>query len=478
MQLTPSGRKLDRLTIYSFMLAVANIFHQLCFWSQENLILDTLLFLFALALLFRPGSVILLIILTTLRVINGYLLIPFINNHMFFQTIIDLLVMLSVSYVLLLQYKKGTLAGSLSNEVIRDEMFDAFAPVARMALIILYFFAIFHKLNWTFFDPKYSPSVELLKDTFRFVPNLHLGNEIRIAAIWSTFLFEGGIAILLCIKHTRTIGLLVALLFHLCLTINPYWVPFCSFSSMLYSILFMFTPRDFPDKISQLFNSINHQWAQGKGRVLLWIGAVVVLILLVAACLAIYIGRSQNAITVLFVLWWLIIATVFLSVMASSRNTSSESSNIFYPRWSPQWIVPIILFFNGMNPYLGLKTAYSFNLFTGLRTEGGKTNHFFMPQWLKIARYQDDLVQILATNNPEFIKYNPKSGLFLTYFDFQRLAGKKYKDFFVEYKRNGKPLRLEVKNFVYNDPEVLKPHSWFANKFLAFKPISSLKTIE
>ena len=174
MQLNLFKCKLDRLTIYSFMLAVATIFHQLCFWSQGNLILDTLLFLFALALLFRPGSVILLIILTTLRVINGYLLIPFINNHMFFQTIIDLLVMLSVVYVLLLHYKKGTLAKSLSNEVVRDEMFDAFAPVARMALIILYFFAIFHKLNWTFFDPKYSPGVELLKDTFRFIPNLHL----------------------------------------------------------------------------------------------------------------------------------------------------------------------------------------------------------------------------------------------------------------------------------------------------------------
>src|SRR5688572_30693756 len=143
MQLTLFRGKLDRLTIFSFMAAVATLFHQFNeSWLPGNFVLDALLTLAALALLFRPGSVILLIILTTLSVSNGFAHIPYIHNHMFFQTIIDLLVMLSVSYVLLLQYKKGKLSDSLSNEVVRDEMFDAFAPVARMGLIILYFFAI------------------------------------------------------------------------------------------------------------------------------------------------------------------------------------------------------------------------------------------------------------------------------------------------------------------------------------------------
>jgi hypothetical protein len=134
-----------------------------------------------------------------------------------------------------------------------------------------------------------------------------------------------------------------------------------------------------------------------------------------------------------------------------------------------------------MNPYLGLKTDYSFNLFTGLRTEGGKTNHLFMPQWFKIAGYQDDLVQILATNHPDLVRYGSdgtKNNFLLTYFDFQRIVRKKRKDFFVEYKRNGKPLRLEVKDYVYNDPEVLKPHSWVEDKFLGFKPISPQRSVE
>src|SRR5215213_806558 len=122
MQLALFTGKLDRLTIYSFMLAVATIFHQICIpWSQGYFIPDTLLTLAALALLFRPGSVILLIILTTLSVTNAYQHLPHTHNHIFFQTIIDLLLLLSISYVLLLQYKKAKLPISLSNEVIRDE---------------------------------------------------------------------------------------------------------------------------------------------------------------------------------------------------------------------------------------------------------------------------------------------------------------------------------------------------------------------
>lgn len=81
-------------------------------------------------------------------------------------------------------------------------------------------------------------------------------------------------------------------------------------------------------------------------------------------------------------------------------------------------------------------------------------------------------------SRPELIKYGPDSKLLLTYFDFQRHVRKKHKDFFVEYLRNGKLLRLEVKNYVYNDPEVLKPHSWIADKFLAFKPIRPPRSIE
>lgn len=473
MQLSLSKGGVDRLAIYSFMFAAAEIFHQLCnSWLPGSLILDVLVTLAALALLFRPRSVILLLILSVLSFTNGFVHIPHIHNHMFFQAMLDLLVTLSVSYVLLAQYKKGELAESLSSAAVRERMFDSFAPVARTGLIILYFFAIFHKLNWTFFDPKYSPSVSLLKETFHPLPNFNLNNTLKITSIWATFVFEGGIAVLLCFRRTRVAGILVALVFHLTLSINPFRVEFSSFSSMIYAVLFTFTPRNFPERISQLFYSVR-QWALGKERKILLFAAIVLLIFLSAGFLAAHIARPRNAITVLFIFWWLIITTVFLSVIAFFPAANNEPGNIFRPRWPVQWAVPIILIFNGMNPYLGLKTDYSFNMFTGLRTEGGKINHFFMPQWLKVATYQDDLVQILATDHPQLIKYGRDTKLLLTYFDFQRIVRKKNKDFFVEYKRNGKPFRLEVKNAVYSDPEVLKPHSWFADKFLGFKPITT-----
>ena len=198
---------------------------------------------------------------------------------------------------------------------------------------------------------------------------------------------------------------------------------------MLYTIFFTFTPRDFPQKVSQLFNSVNNQWASGKVRRVIWLGSVAILILLLASCLAIYVGRGRNVITVLFVFWWLVITTVFLSVMVSYSIHHDQSFGIFKPRWAIQWLIPVILLFNGMNPYLGLKTDYSFNMFAGLQTEGGKTNHIFMPQRFKIASYQYDIVQILASNHREWLwtgKYVPKDKFFLTYFDFQNIVSKKH----------------------------------------------------
>ncbi|WP_395311692.1 hypothetical protein V4U86_13455 [Mycobacterium sp. AMU20-3851] len=77
------------------------------------------------------------------------------------------------------------------------------------------------------------------------------------------------------------------------------------------------------------------------------------------------------------------------------------------PRWrgvrildrrTPAWLyaVPVLLLFIGLTPYLGLRTAGNFSMFSNLRTEGETSNHLLLgANPLKLWGYQEDVVWIL-----------------------------------------------------------------------------------
>jgi len=69
-------------------------------------------------------------------------------------------------------------------------------------------------------------------------------------------------------------------------------------------------------------------------------------------------------------------------------------------KFSLAMIVPLMLFANGLSPYLGYKTEYSFAMYSNLRTEGGQTNHLLINRPLSLANYQTDLVRVEAGSDP------------------------------------------------------------------------------
>lgn len=462
--------QLDRLSIVSFMWAVATLFHQMVYigeWAKRD-VLGWLLSLSAAVLLWRPRSILLLMVLLTLDAVVGLRKMPFLDNHMFFQLCADLILLFSIGWQLMLQMRKGNLLQSLSEQKSREEIVDSFAPPVRMAIIILYFFSVFHKLNWGFFDPKYSHSVALLEETTALV-HLPLNHWMKVTAIWATLLVETSIAVMLCLKRTRNAGILLGLAFHLMLSMNQKHIGFNSFSAMLYASFFLFTPRDFPDRLSDLLSNIYQRWADGKGKWIVWSGVVAAIVILSLCLLVVYNGNYRNVINIAGVAWGLVLGTIFISVIALYPTSQAKFVTLFRPRWSLQWIVPMLLLFNGFTCYLGLKTTSTFNMFTNLRTEGGETNHFFMSKRFKIAGYIDDLVEITNTNHPDLKRFENQR--IITYYEFQRNARKQHQDYYAEYRRNGKPMRLEVKNGVSNDPAVLVSYPQWQYKIMGFKPI-------
>ena len=109
-------------------------------------------------------------------------------------------------------------------------------------------------------------------------------------------------------------------------------------------------------------------------------------------------------------------------------------------------------------------------MFSNLRTEGGITNHVFIPATFHLTNYQEDLVEILSTDNKLFQEFINQNQL-ITFFEFHRMASEAKGSFFVEYKRKDKIDTLVVKNGLSNHLDITKPMGLLAYKFIRFRPV-------
>jgi len=157
------------------------------------------------------------------------------SNHWLFTTFVNLTILLA----LLLLRLRGRIG-----DVDRSELFQEFAPAVRLELVILYFFALLHKLNGDFLDPAVSCATDQYAKIALLYPLLPEGYWVEYAAISGTLMVEALIPILLCIRRTRLAGLLLGASFHFGLALNPDAV-FFDFSSMLFAAFFLFLPYDY-----------------------------------------------------------------------------------------------------------------------------------------------------------------------------------------------------------------------------------------
>jgi hypothetical protein len=73
-----------------------------------------------------------------------------------------------------------------------------------------------------------------------------------------------------------------------------------------------------------------------------------------------------------------------------------------WSRSTPRWlyVFPVLLLLHGLTPYLGLRTAGNFSMFSNLRTEGERSNHLLLRgNPLKIWGYQEDMVRITEVDD-------------------------------------------------------------------------------
>jgi hypothetical protein len=366
---------------------------------------------------------------------------PDVSNHWLFSLIVALTVLLAAG---------GVWRRPREGPPLPDALFDAFAPVVRIEVLLLYAFAVLHKLNRGYFDPIWSCAVAFAPDG---VP--------AWAAIAGGLAAEAGIVLLLVLPRTRVLGIALGAAFHIYLGTGH----FDNFSAMLAALYFLFAP---PDLVARAAEAARRLRLPGAP---VFAPRALAVVMAAAAVLAFGYGHV-NARAVFGALWIpYSVGLLGAFLLAAGQRPAAAAPTAPVPARVPWllWVMPGVVALNGLCPYLGLKTEDSFAMFSNLQTEGGVSNHYWIPARWQIAPYQRDLVTVRSTSEPSLETLVGWRTPYLQLRDsVSRVAAAGAHDVRLTYERGGATVRLARAE---EDPELSRPLPWAVHKFLPFRSV-------
>jgi hypothetical protein len=380
---TRTRARTDALALFAVTWALATLFHV---WGPSGAafglfdrrstlgLWQAIAGIVAVAVLVRPRSLPLLGALTVLGPITLWYEMPVAGSHWVLACLVDVALLLA-------------LVGGRS----RDRIETTFVPLARMVLVGFYFFAAFAKLNHSFFTPSASCGNFYFDEL---AGSLRLSVHSATAGWWSHLVplgvaaIEMSIPILLCIRRTRHAGVVVGLVFHGVIALDQTH-PFSDFSSVLVALFLLFLPASFAAGVMERFRV---EWR-----------AVVA-----GVCGALLLVQWKQGDSRLFtdgLGWaWVIYIVVVLALVVQylrDRPAPIERPLSFARHGVPRWlvIVPLLVLVTGLSPYLELRTAYAFNMYSNLQTADGESNHLLVTRTFPVTDFQSDPVRITATSD-------------------------------------------------------------------------------
>ena len=361
-------------------------------WERPDSLLSVATALAALVFIWRP-ILVWLVLLLLLSIIDSVISLPNIPNHQFFSIFVNGTLLLFIGLGLWRSRKSRQ-----SGETIAQHSLVAAAPLLRLSALTLYFLTFWHKLNLDFLQSANSCAVKYFE---RLADSVPLTAELISwlppgAMIMMALVAEGLIFVLLASKRLWFGALLVGGIFHLSTAI----IGFRNFSALMLALYFLFIPPVAQKKIIESLTNFIKKVAGKKysllGGLQVWASGYFAIRLL-----AIY--HIPFSSTLLTAAWVILVGFVLVFVAVTIVKHKLYRHYISAPFKPTQvWylLIPLLLLLNGLTPYLGLKTTTAFSMFSNLRTEGGITNHIIMPTNILKIRYQQDLVEIIATNDP------------------------------------------------------------------------------
>ena len=349
----------------------------------------------AVAVLLRPRSASRVVVLCALIPLSAWLEAPIVGNHWVLAALISLAFLIAAGWARGNQHRAAE---------PREATWAAFAPSARVTLLIAYGFAGFAKLNSDFFDPAVSCAVfyhDQLVQSWG-LPFLSAAGRpvLGMAAAVTAAAVEVSIPILLAIRRTRRAGLLLALGFHWMLAMD-FAQHFWDFSSVLFAGFLLFADDRQLSFMLDLVRRARSAVRSSIVAVFVGLAGVAVVVVILGTTLPSNVVLRGVSVLAGHATWALVgtalLAVVLVSTLRTSRKPAAHALRV------PALlllVVPVLAFVNGLTPYLELKTGFGWNMYGNLKTVAGETNHLIIPRTLDLTGLQTDQVEILESSDP------------------------------------------------------------------------------
>lgn len=338
----------------------------------------------AVAILARPGSARLVAALAVTVLVNVWLEAPLLSNHWLLHGLIAVLVLVGV----------GMSPGDAQGVLRR-----AAGPL-RLLLLAFYVFAAFAKLNTDFFDAAVSCGVFYLDESVRSWGFGDIGGWSPVLQRTVTVVVAGielMIPVLLVIQRTRGAGVVVALTFHFLLALDRTH-QFFDFSAVLVALFLLFLP---PDGVSEVVARLKRVRASAAAR---WASGPELLRLLglAGAALVVLIASGPGewpappVLRSVGVVAWMIYGIGAIAFAVGAVRLATGPPARLVPAGSSVVLlaVPLLAVLNGLTPYVELKTAASWNMYSNLAIVDGDSNHLLVPGGLALSDAHERLVEI------------------------------------------------------------------------------------
>lgn len=364
--------------------------------------------------------------------------------------------------------------------------FHQVAPVARVTVVLVYWWATVQKLNWDYLNPEVSSAAVLHKDIAAWFPFLPIptGPWALQAAIWGSLLFEFGIPVLLVVPRTRFVGFVAAVGFHLWLSLHPHGGVY-SFSSLIFGALYFFLPRTAALELQ----AIGGRWCRWLGRGdeelgcrrarlgTVWLYSAA---LLAQVTLYLTLGQTRRVFDYangigfsLWFAWGLCLGGGYLVSFLKTRDRLWQWPNRLVA--TPAWIAVLLVLWNGLNPWIGLKTQTSFSMFSNLRSEA-EGNHLFLKR-IDLFPYQAEMIELVASEpdilavpaRPRSVRYYANTGNIFPRFELRRFLSETRGDVRVTYRMDGALYEATRTGGAASPAELFEPLPWYLYKSLWFR---------
>ena len=472
----------DRLGIFCFLWACQALVHQEFFqvWLQGPIWMGWAVTALALGVLLRPKNLSLFAALLVTSVAYNVGRWPFVANHILVESVLNVVILLAIGHQAI-RWKidpANTSAGrGISRGFDRDAIFRDFAPALMASMVVMYYFAALAKFNTGFFEYDRGCASALYGDFLRRFPFAPEGDWVRPLVAWGTILVELAIPIGFTFRKTRPFAVAIGLGFHLVLGLIGYR----TFAAIVYVLYFLFLSDQVAVTANRARSLLGERFGPvrlnriGRGLGYLFVGCVVMSFMVSA--MGFYeskLGPFEflQLAWVVWIAWSLTLAGLYLATIGLSFIHPRRAHVSRLDRWSGGLLILAagLVFLNGASQYLGLKTKTSFTMYSNLRTEGSEWNHLFVPEWIRLADFQNDLVEIIQTDEPRLERYilERKS---LVFFEFQRLINQIEDDFEVTYRRKGEVGRFSLVEGVPSQPSLRRPLPTVQAKLLRFRDV-------